>query len=154
MTQKTRTRSSSGSRDNEGDYMEVKVVFHAKVVTVKVRRGATKLELIQAVIEEALKEGVQIGNIKQWTVTLNGKKLLIDLETGVILEVDEDTDITREVQNEETEENSVLVMTQNIKGGPKQPMSPEEIEQELEEFDRMEDSFLRSCYDDDEDTDF
>ncbi len=104
MTQKTRTAHGGGGG---GDHVEIDVTIHASNFKVKVRKGATIQEILDAGREKARERGVELGNLGEWTITLDGQKVTVDTKTGQV----------KEGENAEVHENAILVLTKRVVGG-------------------------------------
>lgn len=102
--QQTIERPHEGGDD---DYIEVEAIVHASDLpqTVKVKRGATPQEVLDAVVEAARGCGIVIENINLWNVLINDREIVI--EHGKVKHND------AFVLNE----NATLVMSQRVIGG-------------------------------------
>ncbi len=92
---------------NDEEYIEVEAIVHASHLPemIKVKRGATPQEVLDAVIEAAKGYGVVIQNINLWNVLLNDREIII--EDG-------------KVKNNNAfvvNENATLVMSERVVGG-------------------------------------
>lgn len=112
VVQRTTTHQHEGK-----EYIEVTVLFHSRVVKVRVKKGSTKKEIWEAIKREAAKEGIIIGNLRELTITIDGTVVIIDEATGTIKEVDELTGEERKVQDEVVYNNIVVGITANVEGG-------------------------------------
>src|SRR3989338_1966034 len=115
MTEKT-VQGEARHRGSE-EYVEVTVIFHAKSVTFRIRKGATKKELWEAIKKKAEEEGIDLGDISSWTITIDSQLVLVDEVAGTIKSVDELTGAEEEIQDENVESNVVVALTQNVEGG-------------------------------------
>ena len=115
MTEKT-VQGEARHRGSE-EYVEVTVIFHAKSVTFRIRKGATKKELWEAIKKKAEEEGIDLGDISSWTITIDSQLVLVDEVAGTIKSVDELTGAEEEIQDETVESNVVVALTQNVEGG-------------------------------------
>lgn len=103
--------------DEGKEYVEVIVLFHARTVKVRVKKGSTKKEIWEAIKKAAAKEGIIIGNLSELTITIESKVVVIDDTTGTIKEVDEETGDEQEVQDEVVYNDIVVGITGNVEGG-------------------------------------
>ena len=115
MAQKTAQRQDSQSES--GEYVEVTVNFHSHMVTFRIKKGATKKELWEAVKKKAAEEGIEIGDTTNLTISIDLKIVVINELTGTIEEIDEETGARYEVQDEEILGNVVISITENVEGG-------------------------------------
>lgn len=115
MAQKVVEHESSKS--GGGEYVEVRVSFHADYITLWIKKGATKKELWEAIKKKAEEEGIEIGDLSNLTITIDLKVVVIDELVGTIEEIDEETGEKREVQDEEISENTVVSITESVEGG-------------------------------------
>lgn len=105
MAQKTREKEFSSGEE----YIEVKAWGQNTRVVVKVKRGSTLQEILDAVIEELAKDGVEVTDLAKWMLLVDGERVEIDEETGKI----------REDQNEVVTEDIILTLTKDVTGGRK-----------------------------------
>lgn len=107
-------------------YIEVTVLFHTHTIKVKVKKGATKKEIWEAIKKKVAEEGIEIGDVSRYTITIRGVLVVINEAAGTIEEVDEDTGVkTKEVQDEKVYEDITVALTENVVGGDK--ISPDKI---------------------------
>ena len=112
-----RTAEHVESQGGSGEYVEVSVNFHAHVITFRLRKGATKKELWEAIKKKAQEEGIEIRDPSELTISINLKIVVINELEGTIEEIDEETGARHEVQDEEIFENVVVSITENVEGG-------------------------------------
>lgn len=112
VVQRTTTHQHEGK-----EYIEVTVLFHSRPVKVRVKKGSTKKEIWETIKREAAKEGIIIGDLRELTITMEGKIVIIDDATGTIKEVDEITGEEQEVQDEVVYNDIVVGITGNVEGG-------------------------------------
>lgn len=103
--QETLERSHDGG--NEDEYIEVEAIVHASYLPemVKVKRGATPQDVLDAVVEAARGCGVIIKDLNLWNVLINDREIII--EEGKVKHND------AFVLNE----NASLVMSERVLGG-------------------------------------
>ena len=104
--QQTIERPYDGGSNDE--CIEIEAIVHASDLpeVVRVKRGATPQEALDAVIEAARALGVIIQDINLWNVLINDREIVI--ENGKVKHND------AFVLNE----NATLIMSQNVIGGP------------------------------------
>ena len=103
--QQTLERPYDGGSNDE--YIEIEAIVHASDLpeVVRVKRGATPQEALDAVIEAARALGVTIQDINLWNVLINDREIVI--ENGKVKH-------NAFVLNE----NATLIMSQRVVGGP------------------------------------
>ena len=106
MPEKVRPREAAQEED-DAEYIEVKVMVHDSPITVRIKKGTKRSEVLKIVKEEAKKLGVVIGDLKEWSISFHGEHISIDPETGTISE-DQDSII---------ENTTSLILTQRVIGG-------------------------------------
>lgn len=116
MVERTTERQTAHQGQSE-EYSEVTVIFHARTVVFRIKRGSTKKELWEAIKKKAAEEGVDIHDVKSLTITIDLKLVVIDEIAGTIKEVNEETGEEREVQDETIEEDVTVAITDNVEGG-------------------------------------
>ena len=102
-------KSHEHNRANQADenYIEVDVTIHGTYIgKVKVRKGATVVEILEAVKKKALEKKLDIGNLADWTVLLNDRDIRITKDGKV-----------NEEDNVIVMKNAILVLAKRIVGG-------------------------------------
>ena len=115
MPQKTAQRQDS--QNESGEYWEVTVNFHYHMVSFRIKKGATKKELWEAVKKKAAEEGIEIDDTANLTISIDLKIVVINELTGTIEEIDEETGLRHEIQNEEISGNVAISITESVEGG-------------------------------------
>ena len=112
-----RTTERQTHRGGNEEYVEVTVVFHARAITFRIRKGATKKELWEAIRKKAEEEGIELGDPDLLTITIDSQVVKVNEITGTIKRVDELTGEEEEIQEETINENVVVIVTSNVEGG-------------------------------------
>lgn len=107
MPQVVKSRQPAKAQRAEEDYIEVDVTIHGTYIgKVKVRKGATVVEILEAVKKRALELKVDIDNLAEWSVLLNDQDIRIT----------KDGEVNKE-DNAIVMNNSILVLAKRIVGG-------------------------------------
>ena len=105
MTEQVRAESQTSGES--GEYIEVDVTIHGTYIgKVKVKKGAKKSEILEAIKKRAKELGMDLGNLAEWDILINDEHLV--LEKDGTIKAEDDVAITQ---------NAIVVLSKRIMGG-------------------------------------
>ena len=107
MAQVVKSREHGKADYADNDYIEVDVTIHGTYIgKVRVRKGATVVEILEEVKKKALEKKLDIGNLAGWSILLNDRDIRLTIDGRVNKE-----------DNVVVVKNAILVLAKRIVGG-------------------------------------